>query len=387
MFHTLHHVRIVGVRSAVPTEEVRLEDELAFYGGNAKKVARLRATLGMDRRRICPADVTASDLCAHAAGALLGAHPEARDEIDALVFVSQTPDWTQPTNACELQQRLGLSRRCAAFDVNQGCSGYIYGLWIGSALIASGAARQVLLLAGDVNLVGRDTRNRITTPIFGDGGSATLLAWDEGASPLRFGMGTDGREFEAIIRPGGGARIPLLPDPADNEALFRDLTDPHGNPWRLLNTYMDGGAIFNFTLDVVPGHLREALAHAHLTERDVDWLILHQANRQIVDSVASKAGFPPEKAPSASFGKYGNLASASIPVALCDNFGGTGRKPGRMLLCGYGTGLSWGSCLCEVAAWDCAAPLEYEADPGRPTRRQRVERWERILREERSRHD
>ncbi|MCH5276826.1 MAG: ketoacyl-ACP synthase III [Desulfovibrionaceae bacterium] len=387
MFHTLRHVRIVGIRSAVPTTEIRLEDEGAFYGGDAKKVTRLRTTLGMDRRRICPPDVTASDLCAHAADALLRVFPSARSAIDAVVFVSQATDWVQPATSCELQHRLGLDRQCAAFDVNQGCSGYVYGLWLGSSLIAAGAARQVLLLVGDVNLAGRDIRNRITVPVFGDGGSATLLARDEQAGPMHFGLGTDGRDFDAIITPGGGARIPLVPDPADNESMFEDILDPSGNPWRLLKTYMDGGAIFNFTMDVVPKHIRAALAYASLTEKDIDWLILHQANRQIVESIAAKTGFALEKAPSASFGTYGNLASASIPVALCDTFGNTRQAPGKVLLCGYGIGLSWGSCLCDIAEWDCAPPLDYEPDPDRPTRRQHIERWEQILRGERTRHD
>lgn len=387
MFHTLHHVRIMGIRSAVPTTEIRLEDECAFYGGNTKKVARLHAALGMDRRRVCPPDVTASDLCAHAAEALLQAFPKARSATDALVFVSQAPDWVQPATSCELQHRLGLGRQCAAFDVNQGCSGYVYGLWLCSSLIAAGAARQVLLLVGDVNLAGRDARNRITVPVFGDGGSATLLARDEQAGPLRFGLGTDGRDFEAIITPGGGARIPLVPDPADNEALFKDIVDPSGTPWRLLKTYMDGGAIFNFTMDVVPEHIRASLEYAGLTEKDIDWLILHQANRQIVETIAAKAGFAPEKAPWASFGKYGNLASASIPVALCDTFGNTRQPPGKVVVCGYGIGLSWGSCLCDIAEWDCAPPLDYEPGPSRQTRRQRIERWEQILRGERTRHD
>lgn len=386
MFHTLHNVRIVGVRAAVPTTEIRLEDEVAFYGGSAKKVARMRATLGMDRRRVCPPDVTASDLCAHAARSLLAAVPDARSGIDAIVFVTQMADWRQPATACELQQRLGLARQCAAFDVNQGCSGYIYGLWTGSALIASGAARQVLVLVGDANSAGRDIRNRIIAPVFGDGGSATLLARDEDAAPMRFGFGTDGSGFEAIITPGGGARIPLLRDPSENESLFKDITDSSGNPWRLLDTYMDGGAIFNFTMDVVPEHIREALEYAGLTEKEVAWLVLHQANRQIVENVAAKAGFAPDKAPSASFGKYGNLASASIPAALCDAFGNT-QSPGKTLLCGYGIGLSWGSCLCDITAWDCAPPLDYEADPDRPTRNQRIKRWEQILRGEVSRHD
>lgn len=385
MFHTFHNVKISALRTAVPTNEIRLEDEIHFYGGSVKKIARLRATLGMDRRRVCPPDVTASDLCAHAALSLLDAVPDARQAIDALIFVSQMPDWHQPATACELQHRLGLTRHCAAFDVNQGCTGYIYGLWLGASLIASGAARQVLVLVGDAHPSERDIRNRITAPVFGDGGSATLLTRDENAAPMSFGLGTDGSGFETIIIPAGKARIPFLREHAENERLVRDITDPYGNIWQLGDTYMDGGAVFNFTMDVVPEHLHYALEYASIGPTDIDWLILHQANKQIVESVTAKAGFPEDRAPWQSFSKYGNLASASIPVALCDVFGQ--RAPGKVLMIGYGIGLSWGSCLCNIDAWDCAAPIDYEPDPKRPTRQQRIERWEQIIMGEMTRHD
>lgn len=386
MFHTFHNVKISVLRTAIPTKEICLEDEIQFYGGSAKKIARLRSMLGMDRRRICPPDVTASDLCAHAAQALFAAAPDNRQAIDSLIFVSQMPDWHQPATACELQHRLGLPRHCSAFDVNQGCTGYIYGLWLGASLIASGAAKQVLVLVGDAHPSGRDMRNRITAPVFGDGGSATLLVRDENAPPMNFGFGTDGSDFEAIIIPGGKGRIPVVRDHTQNAGIVRDIADPLGNIWQLTDTYMDGGAIFNFTMDVVPAHIQQALNYASLDSSDIDWLMLHQANKQIVESIASKAGFPENKAPWQSFSKYGNLASASIPVAICDSFGKQ-VSLGKVLMCGYGIGLSWGSCLCDIDGWDSAPPLEYEPDPNRPTRKERIERWEQIIIGEKNRHE
>lgn len=382
MFHTLHNVRIAGLRTAVPACEVRLDDEAEFYSGSAKKVARLHAMLGMDRRRVSPPDVTASDLCAHAAEALLASMADVRESIDALIFVSQSPDWYLPATACELQHRLGLPQQCAAFDVNQGCAGYIYGLWMASSLVASGAARHVLLLAGDGHSYGRDPRNRITTPVFGDGGSATLLKRDEQAPPMHFSLGTDGSGFEVIITPGGRARIPFVRDPQKNIALCEDIFDAGGNPWQLMETYMDGGAVFNFTMQVVPQHIKNVLQSASVTPDDVNWLILHQANKQIVESIAEAVGFPLSKAPSASFSKYGNTAVASIPIALCEAFGQTETKPGNMLLCGYGVGLSWGSCLCHADSWNIGTPLDFEASPDRPTREQRIARWQQRLRGE-----
>ncbi|WP_165176355.1 ketoacyl-ACP synthase III [Desulfovibrio sp. ZJ369] len=386
MFTTLQNVRIASLRSAVPTNEISLEDEIEYYGGSLKKISRLRTLLGMDRRRVCPPDVTASDLCAHAAFALLEALPDSRDTIDALIFVSQMPDWHQPATACELQHRLGLGQHCAAFDVNQGCAGYVYGLWLGSSLVASGAARQVLVLVGDAHPSGRDIRNRITTPVFGDAGSATLLVRDETASPVHFGIGTDGSGFETIIVPAGKARIPFLREHCENESLVRDIADQYGNIWQIADTYMDGGAVYDFTMNVVPDHICRLMQYSKINHDNIDWLILHQANKQIIENIALKSGFPSNKAPFQSFSKYGNTASASIPLALCDTFYEK-QSPGTILLCGYGIGLSWASCLCKIDSWNCARPLEYEPDPDRPTRLQRIERWERIIKGEQNRYD
>ncbi|MBD5558641.1 MAG: ketoacyl-ACP synthase III [Desulfovibrio sp.] len=383
MFYDLHHVSIAAVRAAVPENEVRLEDEAEFYGGSLKKIARLRATLGMDRRRICPPDVTASDLCAAAARRLLADYPEYRQKVDALIFLSQSPDWVQPATACELQDRLGLPRSCAAFDVNQGCAGYIYGLWLAGTIINAGA-RAVLLLVGDAPRI--DVRNRVIASVFGDGGSATLLLRKPDAPVMQLGFGTDGSAFETIIVPAGQARIPYSCRPEENADLVTDTWDTSGNPWQMVNTFMDGGAVFNFTMDVVPGHLKEALNHARLTPEDINWLILHQANKHIVDTLAERVGIPLEKTPDGTFGKYGNLASASIPAALCDTFSAV-RDPGMTLMCGYGIGLAWGSCLCRLENLDCAPVMDFVPDPHRPTRQQRIERWKKIFSGEIARHD
>lgn len=380
MFCQINGIKITGIRAAVPSREIAIEDEARYHGG-PKKVARLRSAIGMDRRRVCPPDVTASDLCAFAAENLLAAFPGAREKIDVLIFVSQSPDWFQPATACELQNRLYLPTSCAAFDVNQGCAGYVYGLWLASSLLAAGALNSALLLVGDVNARGRDVRNRITAPVFGDGGSATLLRRDSGATPMSFSFGTDGSGFEMIIVPGGQSRIPYSRDPQENNELVENFADPLGNPWTLVDTYMDGGAVFNFTMDVVADHIQKMMVQAGVSPDGINWLILHQANRHIVRTLAEKAGFPLEKTPDETFGLYGNLASASIPVALCAAFE-QNSNPGSTLMCGYGIGLSWGSCLCDLKGLNCAPVLDFEADPKRLTRQDRIERWKKIFRGE-----
>lgn len=371
----VNNARIRAIRTAVPDIAVSVADESAFYA-DPKKAARMNRLMGMAKRSICPPDVTASDLCAWAAEDLFKNHPEARFA-DALIFISQNPDWRQPPTACELQTRLDMPQACAAFDVNQGCAGYVYGLWLAACLAASRAADKILLLAGDAHTVGRDRANRIMAPVFGDGGSATLIVRDGAAAPMIFGMGTDGNGFEDIITPAGGARIPFLFDNDKNAELVEPVMDRAGNPWRLADTWMNGGKVFDFTMRVVPEHLKAIMRFAGNPE--IGALILHQANRHIVESIATRSGFPSSLAPATAFEKYGNLAVASIPSQICESYGSS-PLPENLLLCGYGIGLSWASCLFKPDGMDCSPPMEFRANPNRKTRAQRIRRWREIFR-------
>lgn len=347
MFCSFDHVRVAGVSACVPPDSVSIEDEAEYYGGSLKKVLRLKKAIGLGKRRICREGVTAADLCRQAASDLLALASIRPEQIDALLFLSQTPDYQMPATACILQNQLGLPTGCAAMDLSQGCSGYVYGLWAAASLVASGACKNVLLLVGD-SFPPRNLKNRVVAPIFGDGGSATLLAWDESAPKMYFDLGTDGSGYECIIKPAGRARRPPSLCPENDAGLYAEITDGAGNPWQMLQPFMDGKAIFDFSQKVVPSHLRQLLAEAGLTEKDIALLFLHQANSQIVELVGEKAGFAAEMADSSAFSEYGNLACASIPVSICHRLGGKGEVSGNMLMSGFGVGLSWASCVAAM---------------------------------------
>lgn len=339
--------------------------------------------LGTDRRRIAWPGTTASDLCKAAAQRLLEEQGVDRGTIDALIFVSQSPDYDLPATACVLQHELDLPATCAAFDVNQGCAGYVYGLWLAASLISSGACGRVLLLVGDAYYAPRDPANRVTTPLFGDGGSASLVCRDDSARPMHFSLGTNGAGYKAIIVPAGRSRLPYERDFEENELFFEDIHTSAGTPWRLTEVYMNGGEVFQFTLETVPTHLREFMARTGANPEQVDWLFLHQANKQIVEMVAEKAGFSLEKAPWRSFSRYGNLSSASIPVAICDQFGAEKSSgSGSFLLCGYGVGLSWASCLLETDGIACGPVLDFHLAGDAPDREELIRRWTAVLSEE-----
>ncbi len=364
---TFNHAKISGISAVVPSHEIRLEDELEYFGGDIKKARRVTKMVGIDRRRVAGPGVTPADLCQQAAENLMTDMGLDRGSVDTLIFVCQHTDHLLPATACILQDKLHLSQGCAAFDVNQGCAGYVYGLWLAFSLVESKAASRVLLLAGDGLSRLYDRDNRVVAPIFGDCGTATLIDHTPEAAPSWFALGTDGSGAETLIVPAGGARLPL-PSTAESYAQYCEpLLDAQGVPWRLNWTYMDGGAIFDFTLDVVPRHINATLQYAQKAEADIDYFVPHQANRQIMTAIAEKIGFPPEKTPMETFSKYGNTAVATIPTAICDaladDLQGARR---RLLLSGFGVGLAWASAVLDLDHIRCTAVQDYVIPSNHP---------------------
>ena len=376
MFAKIHGARIAAIRAAVPTQKICIEDELEYYGGSLKKAQRAKAMIGIDRRRPAWPGQTASDLCYAAASSLLADHPDVKENIDALIFVSQSPDYPLPATACILQERLGLPQTCAAFDVNQGCAGFVYGLWLASSLASSGC-KNVLILAGDAPIWPRDASNRIIAPIFGDGGGAALVSASDSGPEITFSIGRDGSGHDVLIMPAGCTRLPFSwENNDDNLALIEKFTDASGASWRLYDIYMNGKKVFEFTMRVVPDHIKEFLQQTSTSVDNIDYFMLHQANRQIVGEIAKKAGLPPEKTPSESFSKFGNLSSTSIPAAICDLFGEKGStRNATMLLCGYGVGLSWASCLWHSENCDVKPVIDVPKPENAPAWKEKIKYW------------
>ena len=352
---TTLHARLSAVCTVVPTREICLEDELEYYGGSLKKAERARQMAGFDKRRIAYPNCTCSDLCQDAAEHLLCENNIDRASIDALILVTQTPDYELPATACVLHHKLGLAPHCATFDVNQGCAGYVYGLWLASSLVEAGAARRVLLLVGDAFYKARDPKNRIIAPLFGDAGSASLVEHCATENPIQFTIGTQSSGFDDIILPGGRSRLPILPDHQQNALLTEEILDASGNPWMVTELFLNGNAVFEFATNEVVDYLQAFMNSTGRTPETTDWLFLHQANKMIIQMLASKAGFSEQQAPWQTFSRYGNLSSASIPAAMCDTFGAQAAKDGlALVLCGFGVGLSWAICSMNTQQLICS---------------------------------
>ena len=331
----IQHTRIDAIYASVPEQEVFTADYPLF---SPEEVRSFTKNTGIHARRVAPDGVTCSDLCGLAAEQLL-LDMEIREEIDLLVFVSQSPDYFLPATAILLQEKLRLKTDCMAFDVNLGCSGYVYGLQIVGQFIQSGAVRKALLLVGDKSTISTAFQDKSTYPLFGDAGTATLLSFSENATPWFFNSGSDGSGKQSIIIEGGHSRNPY-------GTYSEELMDFNGNRHSRSHLHLDGLDVFNFALSQVPLSIEEALSFAQKSIKDLDFLVLHQANGLITKSLARKLSLPMEQCLT-SIEQFGNTSSASIPLTLA--FHGSelaSRQNLTFLLSGFGVGFSWASiCL------------------------------------------
>jgi 3-oxoacyl-[acyl-carrier-protein] synthase-3 len=262
-----------------------------------------------------------------------------RAEIDFLIACSQTPDYFLPANACLLQHRLGLSREVGTLDLSMGCSGFVMALFTAKALVESGQARNVLLVIADTITKVVHPRDRSLRPLFGDAGAAALVRAGDGPGGLgAFVLGTNGAQASRLVVPAGGFR--LRPSPATAQAAV----DADGCVRSQENMFMDGTAIFTFAITVVPRALKQLYAKTGLGPEQVDAFVFHQANAFMLKELAKRCGIPENKLV-VSLEDVGNTSSVSIPIALQRQVKAGRIRPGmRVVLAGFGVGLSWAVC-------------------------------------------
>jgi 3-oxoacyl-[acyl-carrier-protein] synthase-3 len=309
---------------------------------------KLRRKLGIATRCIASTEETATDLAEAAARRLFDEGIARPEEIDFLVLCTQSPDYHLPTSACLLQERLGLRNECGAFDINLGCSGYIYGLGVCKGLIESGLARKVLFITAETYCKYINELDSVTRPLFSDGAAATLLEECESPSndPLEgapamghFEFGTAGAGADMLVVKAGGARLP------SNKATRTVRTDARGNRRSQEQLYMNGPGVFRFSIDVVPPLIKRFEDLVAEREAQIDAYLLHQANKFVLDRLRDLAKIDPDKYFN-DIEMRGNTVSSTIPIAIIDAVKAGLVKPGSLaLLVGFGVGLSWGACL------------------------------------------
>ena len=332
------HTGILAANFTLPEETLTYEELEERFGSETMK--RVLAGAGIRHRRVAPPDVCGSDLAYDAAYHLLDYHQIDRETIDLLIFCTQTPDYLMPTTACVLHERLGLKRECACFDINLGCSQYVYALSIAHGMISGGIASRALILTGDTMTRTLHPMDRSVVPLLGDGGSASLVGKvPEGQGFLGFELGTDGSGHEYLIIPASGFRIPI------SEETAKEITDADGNVRTQQNLYMNGAAVFHFAISVVPPTVHSLLAKLSLSMDDVDLFLFHQANKYMLDYLFRKLKIPPEKT-HVFLEDIGNTSGSTVPVVLTDAWRTGKIRPGALvLMIGFGVGLSWAATV------------------------------------------
>jgi 3-oxoacyl-[acyl-carrier-protein] synthase-3 len=343
-------IGITAIAAAVPKNVFNNINDNVYF--TEKEVGSVIKMTGIVERRVADAKMCASDLCFAAAEKLLEDNQINREEIDVLIFISQTPDYRMPATGIILQNRLSLGKHCAAMDINLGCSGYIYGLNLAYSYANHTSIRKVLLLNGETRTKVYSFKDKSTGLLFGDGGTATLIEAGEKYTKAHFSLHADGKRWQAIMIKNGGYRNPSSLD-SILEKEYPDgsiRTDEQG--------VMDGPCVFDFTIQEVPESIKYIMEKTGTSIDDIDVFLLHQANKFITNHIAKKLGLPMEKIPY-SLHKFGNTSSVSIPLTIVselreqcigDNL--------QTLMCGFGVGLSWGTGLVELNSCQISELLE-----------------------------
>ena len=319
---------IAAVASYMP-EKVLTNDTLVERFGFDRQF--LDTKIGVRRRHVSAADEAVSDMAVKAAETLLARTGAPRSTVELLVLCTQNPDYRLPATANIVQNRLGLPDTTAAFDFNQGCSGYVYGLAIARSMMLAHGFSTALLITADAYTKVMDPGDRATAPLFGDGAAATLLTRDGPGKLGRFTFGSDGAGAGNLIVRGGGSRHPDMPT---------------AGPGAL---YMNGRAIFKFMIKRVPADVDRCLALNGLGRGDVDSFLFHQASGHMVDALIREMNLPPGKAP-IEIADCANTVSSTLPIVI-ERLGGVEALAGdTVLLCGFGVGLSWSSTVVRFTA-------------------------------------
>lgn len=324
---------IKAISSYLP-EKVMTNDELVkeFPEWSVDKVAK---KVGVDSRHLAAQDETAADMAEKAARTLFEQNGISPDIVDFIILCTQSPDYFLPSTACVLQHRLGIPTSAGAFDFNLGCSGFIYGLAVAKGLVAGGIAKNVLLLTAETYNKYLHPKDKGGRSIFGDGAAACLVSTEGFAEIGEFSLGTDGSGAEYLIVKTGAARHP---------GKMEDLTfDEGANPHSSDHLFMNGPAIFNFTLSVVPPMVDELLEKNRLEKDQINQFVFHQANSHMLSFLKKKLKVEDEKF-YVNLSDCGNTVSSTIPIALCDAKK-KGLLRGNLLLAGFGVGLSWGGVV------------------------------------------
>ena len=338
----IKNVRLAGVSACVPKEIVRTED-FPFF--NQEEAEVFNNTVGIIERRLGPTSLCASDLCKEAAEKLIAELGWEKDSIDVLVFESVTGDYKTPPTSCILQDRLGLSEDCFCVDIPMGCCGCMYAINVAANMLTTGDAHRALLLIGDTAMRMGSMQDKSRVPLFGDSGTVIALEYDTTAEPILIDFHTQGSGYKALMTPHGGYRHPITQESFIQEDFGNGIIRAPKD------ALIDGMAVFTFAISKPARTAANLMTEFGIDkDNDIDYYLIHQANKLIVDRMVKKLKLPEDKVPY-NLEQFGNTGPASIPLLMVTRLREQMQqeKPIRLLGSTFGLGLSWGTMLLTTS--------------------------------------
>lgn len=346
--------KISGILAVVPQNEARFDDEVENYNFSVKQSMKLKKIMGYDRHRIVTEGTCVSDLAICGLKYLLDEGLIYKDEIDALVLMTQTPDYLMPPTSNVIQGKLDLKQDMVCLDVKQGCAGYLVGLMQSFSLLEQDAINKVALVNGDVLSRKTSPQDRNTFPLIGDGAAVTIVEKDPGNSEIFANIKMDGSHRNALIIPAGGLKMPSNQDTAVMKM------DEEGNSRSLDHWFMDGMAVFNFVVNEVPPMINNLMEFSGVGLEDVDYFMFHQPNKFMLQRLADKMDVSYDKMPYNIVENFGNSSGATIPTNIAFNLGDKLLNRSYLTcLAGFGVGLTASSMLMRIGPLDFCRMIEY----------------------------
>lgn len=354
-FITFEGVGIAAMSAAVPKRVVVNREYTDVF--TKEEANDIVDKTGIEQRRFADEDTCSSDLCFAAAEKLIADNSIQKEDIELLVFISQTPDYRMPATSVTLQHRLGLPNKTIAFDITLGCSAFIYGLSVVYSMMERSGLKKALLLDGETRSKVYSPRDRRSAFLFGDGGVAALIERDPKFGKSTFSLNSDGSRADLIMIPAGGYR-----KMSSAETVVEKVVDEFGNMRSDEQGYMRGGDVFNFVIREIPRDIKNTLAFAEKTVEDFDYVVFHQANNFINSYIMKKMKLDANKIPT-TIDKFGNTSSVSVPLTMVSELQGKLNGEKALLLSAFGVGMTWATAIVPFV--DCKISNIVEVEHGK----------------------
>jgi len=354
---TFRNKRISGILTVLPANERSFLDDMKAFDFPEAKSLKLKLVMGFDKHRLVTDETCVSDLSVFGMRYLFDRGLLQPGAIDALILITQSPDYIMPPTSSVIQGRLGLKQDMLCLDINQGCAGFVVGLLQAFLLLEQESVRKVVVINADVLSRRVSPKDKNSYPLIGDAAAITVVERTPDSGSIHANLKMDGTRYDALMIPAGGFRLPSTPATAALETVGE-------NNWRSKDHLaMNGTAVFNFVQTEVPPLIDALLLAAGLTRDEVDYFMFHQPNRFMLEKLADKMGVPYERMPNNIVEHFGNASGATIPTNVTFNLGKCLKERSlRLCFSGFGVGLTWAAMVMSVGPLAFCDTIDYTAE-------------------------